>query len=334
MQRVSYNECSSLLTQLKKEHSWLCDVSSVPLQQSLRHLDRAFVNFFEKRARYPSFKSRWDKQSASYTKVAFTFREGEIWLAKQKEPLDVRWSRKFKGDPSSLTVTRDRSGRYFISIIVKEDMAPLPFVASEVGLDLGLTNAVTDDQGRVVSNPKFLDKEYKKLRRKQRSLSKKVRGSKNRDRARKDLARLHAQIRDKRHDFLHKLSWQVVNENQVIAVEDLGIIGMQKNRRLSRGIGDASWGTLVRFLEYKCDWYGKEFVKVGRFFPSSKRCSNCGNIFEELELGDRKWECSVCTVLHDRDQNAAKNILLEGKGLLGKLKVPWGSRDLKPVEFV
>lgn len=331
---ISYYQSSSLLTALKRENTWLCDVSSVTLQQSLRHLDRAFSNFFDKRARYPSFKSRYDRQCVAYTKAAFTFRGGEIKLAKQKEPLKIRWSRRFKGKPSSLTIKRDHSGRYFVSIIVKEEVEELPFVGSEVGLDLGLTNTVTDDKGNEILNPKFLNRELKRLRRKQRSLSKKIKGSENRKRARRELAKLHARIRDKRHDFLHKLSWQIVNENQVIAVEDLGVKAMQKNRCLSRGIGDASWGTFVRFLEYKCAWYGREFVKVDRFFPSSKRCSNCGYILERLELGDRRWECPDCGVLHNRDQNAGRNILLEGKRLLGKMKVPWGSRDLKPVEFV
>jgi putative transposase len=332
--KVDYHQCSSILTELKKEHPWLCDVSSVPLQQSLRHLDRAFSNFFGKRARYPSFKSKYDRQCATYTKSAFTFRGGKIKLAKQKEELKICWSRRFKGDPSSLTITRDRAGRYFVSVVVKEKVEELPIVRFEVGLDLGLTHAITDDKGTEVLSPKFLSKELKRLRRRQRSLSKKMKGSKNRERARKELARLHARIRDKRHDFLHKLSWQIVNENQVIAVEDLGVKAMQKNRRLSRGIGDASWGTFVRFLEYKSAWYGRELVKVDRYFPSSKQCSSCGYTLEKLDLKVRRWDCPVCGVLHERDQNAGKNILVEGKRLLRKTEVPWGSRDLKPVEFV
>ena len=320
---------------LKKENPWLKEVSAVPLQQSLLHLDRAFSNFFKRLTKYPTVKSRYGDQSASYMKNSFKYANGEIRLAKLKEPLDIRWSRKFKETPTSLTISKNTAGDYYISIIVKEEVEALPFVKSEIGLDLGLLVLYTDHLGNEIPNPRFLVNGNKRLRRKQKALSRKVKGSKNRGKARKNLARFHSYVRNKRHDFLHKVSWQVVNENQVIAVEDLQVKDMQKNRRLSRSIGDAGWGTFLRFLEYKCDWYGREFVKVDTFFPSSKRCSSCGHVLTELKLSIRVWSCPSCKESHHRDSNAGKNILQEGKRLLGnKKEVPWDARDVKPVEFV
>ena len=333
---LTYGDSSRVLTSLKDEYPWLREVSSVTIQQTLRHLDRAFSNFFSYKAQYPSFKKRHYQQSASYTKSAFTYKNGKIKLAKQKKSLKIRWSRSFHGEPTSLTVTKDSSGRYYISIIVKEEVQPLPFTKNESGFDLGITNTVIDDEGNQISNPNFLKKEIKILRRRQKSISRKRKGSKNRQKQRIKVARLHSRIRDKRHDFLHKLSSQIVNENQVIAVESLQVKNMIKNKHLSRAIADVSWGTFLRFLEYKCHWYGKEFIQIDQFFPSSKRCSHCGHTLLELPLSIRQWECPDCNTLHDRDTNAAKNILKEGLRLLGETieKVPWGARDLKPVESV
>ena len=220
---LKYGDCASILTTQKSQHAWLKEVSSVPLQQSLRHLDKAFDRFFKGKSQYPSFKKRHYQQSASYMKNAFTYKEGEITLAKQKESLNIRWSRRFCGNPSSLTVTRDSAERYYISITVKEEISSLPFVKKEIGLDLELTNAFKDHEGNTVSSPKFLEKGLKQLRQKQKSLSRKVQGSKNYGKAKKKVARLHARIRDKRHDVFHKLSWQIVNENQVIAIETLSV---------------------------------------------------------------------------------------------------------------
>lgn len=333
---LKYVECSRILTELKEEYPWLKEVSSVTLQQTLRHLDRAFTNFFKKKARYPSFKKRHYQQSATYMKNAFTYENGEIKLAKHKEPLKIRWSRQFEGEPSSVTVTKESMGRYYISFIVKEEVQSLPFVKKEVGLDLGITHTIKDNNGHATNNPKYLENDLKKLKQLQRSLSRKKRNSKNFVKTRKKIARLHMRIRDKRKDFLHKLSRKVINENQVIAIESLKVKKMIKNKRLSRAIADAGWGTFVRFLEYKSDWYGRNLVRVDTYFPSSKRCSSCGHILDSLDLKTRNWECPACQTLHDRDTNAARNILSEGLRLLAETveKVPWDARDLKPVEFV
>jgi len=301
---------------LKKERPWLKEVSSVNLQQALRYLDRAFQNFFSKSHRYPRFKKRGFEQSASYMKTAFTYKDGEITLSKQREPLKIRWSRRFKGDPTSLTISKDSSDRYYVSIHVKEKVAPLPFKKKKIGVDVGLIDLMTDDKGNKKQNPRFLGGALKQLRRRQKALSRKQKESQNRQKAKLKVARCHARIRDKRQDFLHKLSRQLVNENQVIVVENLRVKNMMRNRRLSRSIADASWSTLLRFLEYKTSWYGRGFVKVETFFPSSKRCSHCGYVLEYLALSTRHWTCPKCQETHDRDINAGKNLLEQG------LKVP------------
>ena len=332
---LSYCDCSSQLKDLKKENSWLKEISSVRLQQSLRHLDRAFDRFFKKESKYPKFKKRSYQQRATYMKNAFTFIGGKITLAKHKDPLNIKWTRKFKGEPTSLTITKDPSGKFYISILVKEEVSALPFKRGEIGLDLGLKKVVTDNHGGTVNNPYYLKKKEKLLVIRQKAFSRKKQGSKNSHKARKKVARAHEKVRDQRNDFLHKLSTKLVNENQVIAVETLRVKNMKKNKRLSKSIADTEWSTLIRFLEYKCYWYGKELVKVNPFYPSSKLCSGCGYKLETLDLATREWECPQCQLLHDRDKNAARNILREGlRQRIKQEAVPWGSRDLKPVEFV
>ena len=223
-----------------------------------------------------------------------------------------------KANLTSLTITKESTGRYFISIIVKEAVESLPFVKKEIGIDLGLKELINDHEGNSVHNPKFLKKEQQRLKRNQKSLSRKKKGSNNREKARIKVACSHAKIRDKRNDHHHKLSRQLVNENQVIVVENLQVKNMIKNRHLSHTIADTSWGLLLKYLEYKCQWHGRDFVKVGTFFPSSKRCSTCGHTLKELKLSIRYWECPECHTFHNRDTNAAKNILEEGLCLLGK----------------
>lgn len=307
-----YHECSSLLRELKNRHPWLKEVSSVSLQQSLRHLDKAFENFFAKKAKYPKFKKKAYQQRASYMRNSFTYKNGEIQLAKQKEPLNIRWSRRFGGEPTSLTITKESSGKFYISIHVKEEVHPLDFKKGGIGIDLGLTNIITDSNGRVVCNPHLFSQREKVRKRRQQAFSRKQKGSNNFSKARKALAIAHEKVRDQRQDFLHKLSSQLAHENQIIAVETLLVKNMIKNRHLSKSISDIGWATLIRFLEYKCGWYGKELLKVDSFFPSSQLCSHCGYRKEDLVLSTRNWKCPECHQTHDRDKNAAKNILARG----------------------
>lgn len=330
---LTYSKCSLLLRTLKVEYEWLKDVSSVCLQQSLRHLDKAFQNFFAKRTKFPSLKKKGSTQSATYMKNSFSFKDRKLVLAKQKEALNIRWSRTFSGEVTSLTITKDGADRYFVSLLVLEEVESFPFTIGQVGIDLGVSDIIVDDKGSKLVNPAFLKKGLKRLRRSQRSLSRKIRGSRNREKAKRKVAKCHAKIKDKRTDFLHKVSSKLVNENQVIVAEDLSVKKMQKNKNLARSIADSSFATLLRFLEYKCNWFGREFVTVAKFFPGSKRCSSCYSILESLALGVRSWQCPKCHVVHDRDTNAAKNHLKEGLRILGeKLGVPRGSRDFKPVE--
>jgi putative transposase len=314
--RVGYTQTSSLLTDWKKqaELDFLNEVSSVPLQQGLRHLQTAFTNFFAGRAQYPNFKKKRNGGSAEFTKAAFRWRDGKLFLAKCLEPLDIRWSRAIPQDaePSSVTVKLSPSGRWTVSLLVEIEIEPLPKFPNVVGIDLGITSLIALSTGEKVANPKGFKAKRAKLRKAQKALSRKQKGSNNRYKARLKVAKVHAEIRDARQDFLHKLTTRLVRENQTIAVEDLAVKNMVKNRKLALSIGDASWGELVRQLKYKCEWYGRTLVKIDRWFPSSKRCGNCGHIAEKLPLNIREWDCPKCSAHHDRDINAAHNILAAG----------------------
>jgi putative transposase len=315
-ERVGYIETSAMLTDWKKEEDlqFLNEVSSVPLQQVLRHLQGAFTNFFAGRAKYPNFKKKRNGGSAAFTKAAFKLKDGQVFLAKSTEALPIRWSRLLPEgcEPSTITVKLSPSGRWSVSLLVDVEIEPLPESPNQIGIDLGITSLVALSTGEKVANPKGFKAKRVKLRRVQKSLSRKQKGSNNRYKARLKVAKVHEQISDARKDFLHKLTTQLVRENQTIAVEDLAVKNMVKNHKLALAISDASWGELVRQLEYKCDWYGRNFVKIDRWFPSSKRCGHCGHVVEKLPLNIREWDCPKCMAHHDRDVNAAKNILAAG----------------------
>jgi putative transposase len=315
-ERVGYAETSAMLTDWKKEEDlqFLNEVSSVPLQQGLRHLQGAFTNFFAGRAKYPNFKKKRNGGSAAFTKAAFKLKDGQVFLAKSTEALPIRWSRQLPEgvEPSTITVKLSPSGRWFVSLLVEVEIEPLPASPNQIGIDLGITSLVALSTGEKVSNPKGFKAKRAKLRRVQKALSRKVKGSNNRYKARLKVAKVHEQISDARKDFLHKLTTQLVRKNQTIAVEDLAVKNMVKNHKLALAISDASWGELVRQLEYKCDWYGRTFIKIDRWFPSSKRCGHCGHVVEKLPLNIRDWDCPKCGTKHDRDVNAAKNILAAG----------------------
>jgi transposase, IS605 OrfB family, central region len=316
-ERIGYSQTSSLLTEWKKQEDlqFINEVSCVPLQQCLRHLHTAFTNFWAKRAKYPSFKKKRNGGNAEFTRSAFKWKDGKLWLAKCKAPLNIVWSRYLPHDcnPSTVTIKLDSSGRWFVSLLVNDPtVKPLPKTNKKVGIDAGITSLITTSDGDKVANPKHFNRLYKKLKKAQKALSRKTKGSNNRDKARLPVARIHAQIKDSRTDFLHKLTTELVRENDLIVLEDLAVRNMVKNRKLARSISDASWGEFDRQLEYKCQWYGKELIKVDRYFPSSKRCGNCGHTMDKLPLNIREWECPSCGTVHDRDINASKNILAAG----------------------
>ncbi|MXQ62457.1 IS200/IS605 family element transposase accessory protein TnpB [Actinomadura rayongensis] len=315
--RIGYAETSAMLTAWKRdpELGFLREVSSVPLQQALRHLQAGFVNFFAKRARYPVFKSRKkSRQSAEYTRSAFRYRDGALTLAKMVAPLDIRWSRPLPEGavPSTVTVSRDPAGRWFVSILCEDTIRRLDPVPGRVGVDAGITSLVTLSTGAKVANPRHERRDRRRLAKAQRNLSRKAKGSANRAKARMKVARANARISDRRRDFLHKLSTRLVHDNQVVVIEDLNVRNMVGNHSLARAISDASWRELRSMLEYKAGWYGRELIVVDRWFPSSKLCSACGRKAAMMPLNVRAWACPSCGTLHDRDVNAAKNILAAG----------------------
>ena len=321
-ERLQYKETSSLLTSWKKakDLDFLNEVSCVPLQQCLRHLQKAFANFWGKRAKYPRFKKKRNGGSAEFTKSAFKYREGKLWLAKCQEPLNIIWSRFLPQgcSPSTVTVKLEPSGRWFVSLLIDDyTVEVLPPTKKQVGIDAGVTSLISTSDGVRVANPKHFNRLYRKLTVAQKELSRKTKDSSNRQKARLKVARIHAKIKDARTDFLHKLTTDLVRNNSLIAIEDLAVRNMVKNPKLARSISDASWGEFFRQLEYKCEWYGRQLVKVDRFFPSSKRCNHCGFVVDKLPLSVRSWDCPSCeTKGIDRDINAAENILAAGQAVI------------------
>lgn len=317
-EKIGYVGANARLTELKKdpELAFLSDVSCVPLQQCLRHQQTAFKNFFEGRAKYPAFKSKRHRQSAEFTRSAFKYRDGKLYLAKSKTPLDIRWSRALPGEPSTVTVSKDSAGRYFVSCLCEFEPSKLPVTPNVTGIDLGLKDLFITDKGERVGNPRHTAKYAARLARAQRRLSKKKLGSANRAKARQKVAKLHAKISDCRQDNLHKLSRRLINENQVICVESLKVKNMIRNPKLSKAIADAGWGEFVRQLAYKAEWAGRSLVAIDQWFPSSKRCSDCGHTLPSLPLSVRKWDCPECGAHLDRDQNAATNIKAAGLAVL------------------
>ncbi|MFM9769233.1 RNA-guided endonuclease InsQ/TnpB family protein [Streptomyces galilaeus] len=340
--RVNYNQTSAMLTAWKKtgELAYLNDVSSVPLQQALRHLQVAFTNFFGKRAGYPRFKSRKkSRRSAEYTTSAFRFRDGNLTLAKMAEPLDIVWSRPLPqgAAPSTVTVSQDAAGRWYVSLLCEDPcVQPLPAIDGAIGIDAGLDHLLTLSTGEKISNPRHERRDRACLAKAQRRLARKAKGDgANRVKARLKVAKVYARIADRRRDHLHKLTTRLVRENQTIVIEDLAVRNMVKNTGLARAISDAAWSQLRSMLEYKAQWYGREVIAVDRWFPSSRLCSACGSLRRKMPLHVRIWTCD-CGTTHDRDVNAAKNILAVGltasvcgAGVRPQRKTPGGQSATK-----
>jgi putative transposase len=317
-EKVSCAETDRRLTAHKRqeETAWLREVSSVPLKQALRHLDKAYTAFFRGTSRLPRFKVKGHRQSASYTRFAFSPRNSGVAgqpvvkLAKQNEPLDIVWSRPLPSDPSSLIVIKESDGRYYVSFVVEVSPEPLAKIKRAVGIDLGVKDVLVASEGWKSGNPKYLGKNLEKLRRAQKVLSRKRRGSSNWHKQRLKVARIQARKADQRRDYLHQLSTRLVRGYDMLCCESLAVKNMVRN--LALVISDAGWGTLVGMLRYKAKWYGRTLMEVGRWYPSSKTCSACRYTTESLLLSVRHWKCPECATQHDRDENAAKNILAVG----------------------
>lgn len=314
--RVTHADTDKMLTAWKRdpETAWLKDPSKGPLQAALRNLQSAFDSFWRKQTKYPQRKKKGKtKDSATYFRGTFTYRNGELKLAKMGAALNIAWSRNLPegADPSQVTVSKDSADRYFVSILVDDTITPAPATNKQVGVDAGITTLLTLSTGEKITNVKAEKKDREKLARAQRELSRKQKGSKNRAKARLKVARVHARIADRRRDNLHKVTTTIIRENQTIVIEDLAVRNMVKNHSLARAISDAAWTQLRSMLEYKAAWYGRELIAIDRFYPSSKTCSSCGVIRDSLPLNVRSWVCS-CGAQHDRDVNAARNVLAAG----------------------
>ncbi|MBF2017037.1 MAG: IS200/IS605 family element transposase accessory protein TnpB [Rivularia sp. T60_A2020_040] len=313
LSRQGYN---NLLPALKTEFPWLKDCYSQVLQSVSLNLSRAFINFFEGKAKYPNFKSKHGKQSIQYPQ-SVKLLDGAIKLPKIGE-VKAKLHRTFEGKLKTVTVTMTSTGKYFAALLFDDE---LPDINSSsdgkaVGIDLGLTHFAITSDGSKFDNPRHLKKRASNLKRKQQKLSRKVKGSNRRNKARKIVARVHERINNTRKDFQHKLSRKLVNENQVIIVENLAVKNMVKNHNLAKAISDCGWSEFTRQLKYKCEKEGKTYLEIGRFFPSSKTCHVCLNQIGSLSLEVRSWTCSSCNTKHDRDINAAINIRDEGLRLL------------------
>ena len=330
---LSYTDTSNALTRLKKdpEKPWLKKVSAVPLQQGLRHLNTAFINFFAGRNKYPRFKKKNNRQSAHYAPNAFKWQDGKLTLAKMSQPLKIRWSRYFTAKPKSVTVSKDPSNRYFVSFLVEEELEQWEKTNGKIGVDLGVKDVMVTSTGFASGNPKHYQKYQARLKTLQRRLAKKKKGSNNRYKARLKVAKLHAKIADCRKDFLHKLTTQLVRENQAIYTETLAVKKQQAelasvarrdlggtppcmaNHKLAKSIADCGWAEALRQFQYKCQWHDRTLGAIDRWFPSSKRCNPCGHVLDKLPLDVREWNCPSCNSRNPRDKNAALNILAVGQ---------------------
>ena len=315
-QKVGYAQTSAMLTELKKQDDFvfLKDVDSIALQQSLRDLDRGFKNFFERRARHPQFKSKRNNHQSyrtinqgNNTRIVGKYiKLPKLGYVKIKQSMEV-------GHINNVTVERTPTGKYFVVLNVDFETEIHPNNGRKIGIDVGIKEFYSDSNGNFVNNPKYLEKSMRKLIREQRRLSRKQKGSSNRNKQRIRVAKVHEKITNQRNDFLQKQSTMLVSENQTICIEDLNIKGMIRNHRLAKSIASASWGKFFTMLEYKSAWYGSEIVRVPTMYPSSQTCSCCGYKNPLIKnLAIRTWECPQCHTKHDRDTNASINILNKG----------------------
>jgi putative transposase len=308
----TYHKDCAALTSLKKELTWISDANSQSLQQELKNLDTSFNRFFKKQARFPKFHSKHkDKQSFRVPQFV-TVKDDKIHFPKFREGINFKKHRSIEGEIKYATVSRNRAGQHYVCICVEREMTKLKPNDKAVGVDLGLKELATCSNGEVFENIRPYRKLQRRLRRLQQSVSRKVKGSHNHARAKGLVAKCHQKIADIRGNHLHRVSKSLVNENQVIVLEDLNIKGMMANRCLAKSVADVSLNELVRQIEYKAGWYGREVIRIDRWYPSSKTCNVCDYINQGLTLSDREWTCPRCKEVHDRDFNASVNILAEG----------------------
>ena len=323
---VSSSEAVKHITSLKKDNEWLKDVHSKVLQQSVRDMNQAYDNFFKLHKGFPKFKSKHDnRQSCRFPKDAFIgVRGNRIDLIKVLKDIhfkcsrnDERYLNRNQDKVKSITLSKEPNGKFYLSVLIDKPLRQVSQSSSMVGLDLGIKDFAVTSDGQVIENIHFKKNEESRLKRLQRQISKKIVGSKNREKARLRFAKLNEKIRNRKLNFLHDVTNHLIDENQVIVMEDLNVKGMVRNHKLAESISEVNWGEFRRILTYKAAWHGRQLVFIDRFYPSSKRCNHCGYIYKELTLKDRQWVCPECGSLIDRDYNAALNILEEGERIIG-----------------
>ena len=314
---LNYYDNARTLTDLKKEEDfdWLKEINSQSLQSTIRNLDSAYKNFFNKQNKFPRFKSKYNKQSFKIPQNAL-INEGKLVIPKFKEGIKINSHREIEGEILFATITKSTTGKYYVSITCEVNYKPFDKTGSKVGIDTGIKDLAILSDGKTYENIKVLKSKLKKLKYQQRQLSKKQKGSNSGQKQKIKLSLTHEKITNIRKDYLHKISTEIVKNHDIISVEDLSVKNMMKNHKLAQSLSDVSLGMFYTMLEYKSKWNDKSFVKIDRFFPSSKTCSNCGWIYQDLNLSIREWTCPSCNEHHDRDLNASKNILKQGINIL------------------
>jgi len=321
---IGYNACSALLTEMKKqpEYEWLNEVNSQSIQAAIKDLDSAYDRFFRKISKFPKFKSKRNSRQSfkvpQFAKIDWEART--LKIPKFKTPFKFRG--KYSGELvkiNSVTISKNASGKYFASIQGEFEIPEKESTGEIIGIDLGIKTLLVDSNGTEIKNERFLKKHLKKLKYLQRQHSKKKKGSNAREKSRIKLAKEYQKVTDQRNNYLHQVSSQLINDNQVICLEDLAVKNMVKNHKLAQAISDVSWGSLVSMLTYKAAWYNRQVIKIDRFYPSSKTCSHCHHLMASMDLSIREWKCPSCGTHHDRDVNAAKNILRQGLNIMSGL---------------
>jgi putative transposase len=322
-QKISDTEVQRRVVTLAKqtpERGWLSEVASVALVQACQDARRSYQNWFDslsgkrkgRKVGHPRFRSRKDHcQSVRLTRNGFALHGDRVYIAKVGD-IKIRWSRPLPSQPSSVTVIREADGRYYVSFVVERDARPLPAISRETGIDVGLDRLAVTSDGEIIANPRFLRSKERNLTRAQRALSRKKRGSANRAKARRRVAVLHRKVRETRLDHAHKTAFRLIRDNQVVYAEDLAVAGLARTR-LAKSVHDAGWSQILRLLEEKAEHYGRTLHRIGRFVPSSQICSHCGVQDGPKPLSVRIWVCATCAAVHDRDVNAARNILAAGQ---------------------